>query len=1120
MSWSVRMMLRRAVAQRTILATVLAVAILGSTLLGTFALLLTSSQERALTVTLIRSPPAATEIETGLAIGRNEPNAAIEAAHAALAEVIGDVPATSTEWIASPAYRLPGDAGITAPLGYVGAVPEVSTIATLRSGAWPATAADAAGRVQLAVPAVAAEHFAWSVGAEVPLVSTSTRATVSAVVVGVYDVTGDRALWDRDLLDGAGVDPDFPVPGTFGQIVTTAYGPFVTTPDVLHGGAVEVTSATIVTQPQLGEASAGSLASLRTRLDSANRDVAAAVAPTVTSSTFRSRLAATIDSAQGQLAVTRVSVVVVGLMLAVLAITVLLLAARLLAERRGTEQSLMASRGATGRQVLTLAALEAVLVAALATAVAPALARLLYRLTTAQGLFRRAGLDVDPHLPATLWVTCAGASLLFAAVLLGPLLRRSTSVADAEQQQVRQDRRGALTRSGLDVALVVVAAVAYWQLRQYQSPVLASGGIDAVLVAGPALFLLAGAAVALRLLPLAASGAESLAARSRRLVLPLAAWEVGRRPGRASGAVLLLTLAVAVGVFSQSFLATWRASQLDQADVQVGTDLRIDGLAAAPLEQSASIAALVGDTSLSAVAARSVDLGAAPAAGMLPTVSTRVSMVAIDTRPAVDVVRGSAPTGADGGDGGADGDDAGWASTLATVAPADVGTGPELAGTPDSLRLTVSAVSDPAVPTARLLGSVVVQDARGLRVTFRFPAVEVDGAAHAVTIPLTAASDASDASDESAAALVGPLSVVGLGSQLIEQGEVSDAAASALPARFELSVTIADLRAVQGDVESPAPLDPAAWQAQSLPDRFDPAVPVKVTSDDGAALTTRSTMTGAGVGAGAAGFTMTTLEPVAVLPVIASDALLDELGLAIGDGLLVDVGRTVSAQIVASAPYLPSVPRGPGFLVDRDLLTRTLVAAGGTDPMLDEWWVEADAAAAAALASAAPVELDASATSRYERRASLTDGPLPIGVQAALWTVGGAALLLAVAGFAMSSTVSVRLRRLEFARLEALGASRPGLLRAVLAEHALLGVLGLVAGAVLGGLLGRLVVPLLTVAADGARPVPAVVVHWPWAAEATLLALMVALISLAVTVTTVALLRPTTSSLLRLGDDR
>jgi len=255
--------------------------------------------------------------------------------------------------------------------------------------------------------------------------------------------------------------------------------------------------------------------------------------------------------------------------------------------------------------------------------------------------------------------------------------------------------------------------------------------------------------------------------------------------------------------------------------------------------------------------------------------------------------------------------------------------------------------------------------------------------------------------------------------------------------------------------------------------------------------------------------------------VIASDALLDPLSLGVGDVILIDVGGgTVTAQIAARAPYLPSMPTDAGFLVDRDLLTRTLLTQAWTDPLLDEWWVGADAGSAAAVTSAARVQLSAAVTSRYELGTALTDGPLRIGVQAALWTITVASLLLAVAGFAMSATISVRLRRLEFARLEALGASRPGLVRAVLAEHGLLGALGVGAGSVLGALLGRLVVPLLTVASDGARPVPEVVVHWPWAAEGALLALMVTLICVAVTSASVLLLRPATSSLLRLGDDR
>ena len=62
-----------------------------------------------------------------------------------------------------------------------------------------------------------------------------------------------------------------------------------------------------------------------------------------------------------------------------------------------------------------------------------------------------------------------------------------------------------VTRAGLDIALIVLAVLACWQLRQF-SAVGASGtgGIDPVLVLAPALALAAGSVVVLRLLPLAA----------------------------------------------------------------------------------------------------------------------------------------------------------------------------------------------------------------------------------------------------------------------------------------------------------------------------------------------------------------------------------------------------------------------------------------------------------------------------------------------------------------------------------------------------------------------------------------------------------------------------------------
>ena len=77
-----------------------------------------------------------------------------------------------------------------------------------------------------------------------------------------------------------------------------------------------------------------------------------------------------------------------------------------------------------------------------------------------------------------------------------------------------------------------------------------------------------------------------------------------------------------------------------------------------------------------------------------------------------------------------------------------------------------------------------------------------------------------------------------------------------------------------------------------------------------------------------------------------------------------------------------------------------------------------------------------------------------------------AALALAVSGLAMSAAVTVRSRRLEFARLQALGATRSGLVRSVLVEHAILGTVGVVVGVALGALLAHVVAPLITTSRD------------------------------------------------------
>lgn len=104
-------------------------------------------------------------------------------------------------------------------------------------------------------------------------------------------------------------------------------------------------------------------------------------------------------------------------------------------------------------------------------------------------------------------------------------------------------------------------------------------------MAAPALCLLAGTVVALRLLPLAARLGERLAVLARGLPTALTGWQLSRRPARGSGPALLLVLAVAMGMFAVGDASSWARSQRDQADFAVGADVRVTGSTTSPFGQ-------------------------------------------------------------------------------------------------------------------------------------------------------------------------------------------------------------------------------------------------------------------------------------------------------------------------------------------------------------------------------------------------------------------------------------------------------------------------------------------------------------------------------------------------------
>ena len=149
----------------------------------------------------------------------------------------------------------------------------------------------------------------------------------------------------------------------------------------------------------------------------------------------------------------------------------------------------------------------------------------------------------------------------------------------ARARRGRQAAISGLTKAGADVALVLLAVVAGWQLRHYSAVSAGANGnfgVDPVIVIAPALALVGGTVLALRLLPVGGKAGDRLAARGRRLTAALASWQISRQPIRQGGAALLIVLAVATGTLALAQRQSWTRSDHDQAAFGSGADVRVE----------------------------------------------------------------------------------------------------------------------------------------------------------------------------------------------------------------------------------------------------------------------------------------------------------------------------------------------------------------------------------------------------------------------------------------------------------------------------------------------------------------------------------------------------------------
>jgi len=1163
--WRVRTAARRGLTQWPILLVALTVALVTGSLLAGMSLLVDATERFALSTVLGETDPASTRIDVRVLMDDldGDVEAAAERTHAALAEVLGPTPHSVSSHVVSTQYLVMREERSPA-MAYLAALDGVQEHVELTAGSLPGApfedeiVSDGETRTATVVPVLAPrqilEVLDIELGDRLELRGTfGLGDRVHVQVTGLYaakEPGGD--YWRSDRTRGTGWKPDAVVPQSGGLVTTDLVGPLVMDREVLSEGAAAREVLLTSYEPELASLSPAELDALRGRLAGAAEEVPRRVdAADVDTVTVSTALAGPLGATATALTITRATVLVVGLLLLVLAVAALLQAARLVAEGRAGERSLMRARGAAGSQILALGASEAIALGLVTALASPFLARALYLALAGTPAMRGAGMDRDPGLSPQTWMVAGLAATVFAVVLVSPLLRRQGTFVDAEAERARPDRKGFLQRSGLDLAVVALAALAYWQLQQYSSPLVRRGTgitIDPLLVLGPALALLAGALLCVRVLPPASRLAERVAAQGRGAVTPLAAWEIGRRPARASSAVLLLTLALAVGTFSLTFLTTWRASQGEQAGFATGADARVAGVEGAAFAQPLALSSLDEVDGAAAVLRAEGQIGNLGSRGAIVGPSG-TAVLGLDAEARAQLRSTFA------GDAGVrEGLDA-----LEETAP-ELLPGIELPAGTDAIELEV-LLDKSREPMPGLSSSLrlVIQDASGLLQTFDAGALPVDGERSTVLVDLVpgtapaqegSAQDAEgqtaqDAADEESeaegdppdalpgttAALRGPLRLVAAQTAwfTVPSAEVEAWLREHGSREFRMTFAVSELTAIdrrtsaggeteleRSTVEPPADL---SWFAKVVD-----VQPQSVTPEEGELLRIELFTSGFRIAQFPGSASQMTWPATIAVPLAATPGVSRQFANAGDASLALRVGEAVvPARLETVVENLPSVsPGSRAVAADLTLLSQALVEQGAQLSGGLEWWLElADGSLETEEAVSASVEaLGGEITTSRAETAERRDSPLRVGVQAVLWLVVLGASLLAAIGYAVYATVTVRDRHLEFAQLRAIGLQRRALLGVVARESMLISGLATLFGLGLGALLGWLVAPLVSLSPDGTRPVPPVTVLLPWG-EVALLVLEVALLLVAVVAVVSRTLRATDpAQVLRAGEER
>ena len=263
-------------------------------------------------------------------------------------------------------------------------------------------------------------------------------------------------------------------------------------------------------------------------------------------------------------------------------------------------------------------------------------------------------------------------------------------------------------------------------------------------------------------------------------------------------------------------------------------------------------------------------------------------------------------------------------------------------------------------------------------------------------------------------------------------------------------------------------------------------------------------------------------EPPAAIPAVATGAFLDATGTEVGGTVALGPGQP-ELTVVGSVRGFPTLPpEEGGVVVDLPTYLAATFLGSGDVPRPTEWLVDAAPGRERAVAQVlrAPPYSSAEVVDRVGMTDRLTRDPVALGISGALTLGFVAASVFAVVGFAVSAAVSTSERTTEFAVLRSLGLSSRQLSGWLALEGAITVLLALVGGILLGGLVAWLVLPFVSLAGEGGKPFPEVIVELPWEAVALLAGSLLAVLALVVGVQLLLLRRLALAPALRAGETR